>query len=119
MPTIAFAAPVIPGRTDLLRDSNQQASAGGSRHAAYLASRERAGITREMAWLQSAPMGDLTVVYIEADDLEAAFATLGSSQDPFDVWFREQTREIHGIDIEDGAPSPELLMHFEAVPTAS
>ena len=46
------------------------------------------------------------VVYIEADDIEAAMAGLGSSQDPFDVWFREQTREMHGINIEDGFPPP-------------
>ena len=47
------------------------------------------------------------------------FTGLGSSQDPFDVWFREQTRELHGIHIEDGVPSPEQLMSFEAIPTAS
>jgi hypothetical protein len=41
-----------------------------------------------------------------------------ATEDPFDVWFREQTREVHGVDIEDGVPAPELLMSFEAVPTA-
>jgi hypothetical protein len=59
-------------------------------------------------------MGDLTVVYIEADDLDTMFAGLGSSQDPFDVWSREQTREVHGVDSEDGVPAPELLMSFKA-----
>jgi hypothetical protein len=72
-----------------------------------------------MAWIQPTPMGDLCVVYLEADDLVTMFGCLGSSQDPFDVWFREQAREIHGIDIDDGVPAPELLMSFEAIPTAS
>jgi hypothetical protein len=119
MPSIAFAAPVVPGKTDQLRDAAQSHAPGGERRAAYEASRERHGITREMSWIQPTPMGDLTVVYIEADDLEAMFAGLGSSQDPFDVRFREQTRELHGMDIEDGAPAPELLISFEAIPTAS
>jgi hypothetical protein len=118
MPSIAFAAPVVPGKTDQLREAARTHAPGGERRAAYEASRERHGITREMSWIQPTPMGDLSVVYIEADDLEAMFAGLGSSQDPFDVWFREGTRELHGIDIEDGAPSPELLLSFEAIPAA-
>ena len=44
---------------------------------------------------------------IQADDLETMFAGLGSSQDRFDAWYREQTREFHCIDIEDGVPSSE------------
>ena len=119
MPSIAFVAPVVPGKTDRLRESAQTHAPGSERRAAYEASRERHGITREMAWLQPTPIGDLTVVDIEAVDLDAMFAGLGSSQDPFDVWFREQTRELHGIEIEDGVPSPELMMSFEAIRTAS
>jgi len=91
MPSIAFVAPIVPGKTDLLRQAAQSQAPGGERRAAYEASRERHGITREASWIQPTPMGDLTVVYIEADDLEAMFDGLGSSQDPFDVWFREQT----------------------------
>ena len=61
---------------------------------------------REASWIQQTPNGDMSVVYVEADDIEAAMAGLGSSQGPFDVWFREQTREMHGINIEDGFPPP-------------
>ena len=119
MPTIAFVAPILPGKTDQLRESAQSNAPGGHRREAYEASRERHGIKRELSWLQSTPMGDLTIVYIETDDPEATFAGLASSQDPFDVWFRAQTREIHGVDIEDGVPMPELLLEFDAVPSAS
>jgi hypothetical protein len=118
MPSIAFAAPIVPGMTEELRAAASTHAPGGERRAAYEASRERLGITREMAWLQETPMGDLSVVYIEADDLAAMFAGLAGSQDPFDVWFREGTREIHGIDLEDRAPSPDQLLSFEAVPLA-
>jgi hypothetical protein len=34
---------------------------------------------------------------------------LGSSQEPFDRWFREIAREIHGIDLEQGFPPPEQM----------
>lgn len=115
MPSMAFAAPIVPGKTDLLREASKTQAPGGERHAAYEASRERHGITREAAWIQSTPMGDMTVVYIEADDIETVFAGLGSSQDPFDVWFRENTREIHGINIEDGFPLPQQVLEYNAV----
>jgi hypothetical protein len=115
MPSIAFAAPILPGKTEQLRQSN----VNGDRKEAYEASRRRHGISREMAWIQSTPMGDLSIVYIEADDLEAAFDGLGTSQEPFDVWFREQTRELHGINIEDGFPPPEQLMDYRAAATVS
>ena len=113
MPSIAFAAPILPGKTELLRQEDFW-HVSGERKDAYEASRRRHGITREMSWIQPTPMGDLSIVYIEADDLDAAFAGLGTSQDPFDVWFREQTRELHGINIEDGFPPPEQLMDYRA-----
>jgi len=119
MPSIAFVAPILPGRTDQLREAAQSHAPGGPRREAYEASRERHGIKRELSWLQSTPMGDLTIVYIETDDPEATFAGLATSQDPFDVWFRAGSREILGIDIEDGVPAPELLLDLDAVPSAS
>ena len=114
MPNIAFAIPVLPGKADELRaEANSQMH--GERQAGYRASRERAGITKEAGWLQQTPMGDLCVVYIEADDIAAMFEQLGTSQDPFDVWFRESAREIHGINIEDGFPPPEQLLDYSTV----
>jgi hypothetical protein len=114
-----LVAPIVQAKTDLLRLAARSQAPGGERHTAYEASRQRHGITREMAWIQPTPMGDLSVVYIEADDLEAMFDGLGGSQDPFDVWFREQTREVHGINLEDGVPSPEQILTFEAQTTAA
>lgn len=118
MPSIAFAAPILPGKTEDLRQA-AFSHVSGDRKEGYEASRRRHGITREMSWIQPTPMGDLSVIYIEADDIDAAFAGLGTSQDPFDVWFREQTREIHGINIEDGFPPPEQLLDYRAAMAVS
>lgn len=86
----------------------------GARKSEHQSSRERHGIRREAVWLQPTPAGDVAVVYLEADDLQTAFAGLGSSQEPFDRWFREMAREIHGIDLEQGFPPPEQLIDFRA-----
>ena len=45
--------------------------------------------------------GDVAVVYLEADDLAAAFTILGTSAEPFDRWFRDHVRQVHGIALED------------------
>ena len=60
--------------------------------------------------MQRTPDGDVAVVYLKADDLQAAFARLGSSQDPFDSWFRDVVREVHGIDLARGFPPPEHML---------
>jgi hypothetical protein len=46
-------------------------------------------------------------VYLEADDVGAAMMGIATSQEPFDVWFRERTQEIHGIDLAEPAPPAE------------
>lgn len=108
MPSVAFAPPLLPGKTEQDRDDIRSCAPGGDRHAAYEASRAR----HEAVWIQQTESGDLAVVYIEADDLQTAFAGLASSQDPFDVWFREQVRDVHGINLEDGFPPPEQILDF-------
>jgi hypothetical protein len=113
MPSMAFAAPLLPGKTEQDRE-DMRSCAHGERRATYEASRARHGITREAVWIQPTPMGDLAVVYLEAADLQGALAGLASSQDPFDVWFREQIRDVHGINLEDGFPPPEQVLDFHA-----
>ena len=114
MESIAFAVPMLPGKTDADRAAITSCREG-ERKEAYEDSRRRAGITREAVWLQATPVGDAAVVYLEADDVAAAFQALGSSDEPFDRWFREQIRDIHGVALEEGFPPPEQLLDFDAL----
>jgi hypothetical protein len=109
---IAFALPLLPGRTEDER-SALAACWTGPRREAHRDARRRAGITRETVWLQRTAGGDLTVVLLEADDLEQAASALGASPDPFDRWFREHVLEVHGIALADGLPAPERLLDFD------
>jgi len=112
MQCVAFAVPILPGKTETSRDGTRSA-VEGERKAAHESSRERHGISREAVWLQQTPGGDLVVVYLEAKDPQAAFAGMGSSQEPFDQWFRDHVREVHGIDLAQGFPPPEQLMDYQ------
>ncbi len=111
MPAIGLALPELPGKTDVDRAA-MVSCWHGERRAAYEDARRRAGITREAVWIQPGPTGDVVVVYTEADDLEAAFKTVASSQEPFDRWFRDHVREVHGVALEDGFAPPEQILDF-------
>jgi hypothetical protein len=113
MQSIAFAAPLLPGKTEADLEAMASVSSG-ERRADHDASRRRAGITRESAWLQRTPDGDAVVVLIEADDVQAAMGTLATSQEPFDVWFREHIKAAHGMDMSEGFPRPEQVLDFRA-----
>ena len=112
MATAAFALPLTPGKTEEWR--RWSADLLGPRRAEYEASRRRLGVAVERAYLQHTPQGDLNVVYVEADDLARAFADLATSQDPFDVWFRERARDLFGgLDLARPLPGPLSELVFD------
>ena len=49
---------------------------------------------------------DVAVVYLEAQDIPRVFEAYASSQKPFDVWYREQVKDIHGVDFSLPLPGP-------------
>lgn len=108
---IAFAVPLLPGKTDADRDALLSCWRG-KRQAAHSASRERLGITRESVWIQSTPAGDVAVVHLEARDAAAALRGMGTSDDPFDRWFREHCADVHGIDLAEPLLPLEQVLEF-------
>jgi hypothetical protein len=111
MPAIGFVVPILPGKTETDRTA-MTSCWRGERSAAHEQSRRGLGITREAVWIQATPGGDLAIVYLEADDLQVAFKGMATSQKPFDCWFREYIRDVHGIDLEDGFPPPDQVLDF-------
>ena len=69
---VAFAVPLLPGQAEADRMALASCQAGARREA-HQDARRRAGIIREAVWIQPTPGGDVAVVYLEADDLAAAF----------------------------------------------
>jgi hypothetical protein len=112
MQSVAFAVRLLPGQAEAVRGALASCQAG-ARKEAYQDARRRAGIIREAVWIQTAAGGDAAVVYLEADDLAAAFTVLGTSTEPFDRWFRDHVRQVHGIAWEAGFTPPELVLDYD------
>src|ERR1700758_2972019 len=92
MASLASVFPILPGKTEQWKRFCQEMV--GPRRSEYEATKNRLGITRDFASLQQTPQGDVTVVYLEAQDLPRVFEGYASSQEPFDVWYREQLKDI-------------------------
>ncbi len=113
MQSLGFVLPLLPGMTEVDRAA-MTSCWHGERKAAYEDARRRAGITREAVWIQSTPNGDFVVVYTEADDLDAAFKAIATSEEPFDRWFRDHVRQVHGVALEDGFAPPGQILDFRS-----
>jgi len=104
MASLASAFPILAGKTEQWQQFSQQMA--GPRRSEYEASRKRLGITREAAYLQQTPQGNLAVVYAEAQDIGRMFEGIATSQDLFDVWFHEQVKKIHCVDFSQPVAGP-------------
>ena len=103
MATVAFVAPLSPGKEETDREGMQRFSTGEERDA-YEASRRSLGFHREAVWHQETPNGTLAIVLWEVDDPEAAFGGIATSDEPFDSRFREFLRDVHGLDVAKDPP---------------
>jgi hypothetical protein len=113
MQSVGIVLPLLPGKAETDR-SVMRSCWQGERKDSHQSARERLGITREAVWIQDTPTGDVVVVYMEAEDLQAAIEGMVSSEEPFDRFFRDHLRDVHGLNLEDGFTPPEQVLDFRA-----
>ncbi len=105
------AFPILPGKTDAARSFASDVA--GARKAEYKDMQKRIRTTRETWSLQETPAGAFMLVWFEGD-IEKAFEDLATSVDPFTVWFREQIKNVTGVDMSEPAEGgPELLIDWK------
>lgn len=112
MQCIAFTAPLRVAEAEAHRRALLSCWVG-ERREAYRDACRRVGITREGVWIQAAPPGPVAVVYVEADDVEAAMTLRATSSEPFDLWFREHVHRVHGLVFDTGARRSEAVLDFD------
>jgi hypothetical protein len=110
MSEFMFTIPIVPGKEGLDRETLD--TMVGSRRDEFEAALREAGLSRQMVWHQQTPDGTVAVVYLEGDDAAAGMQQFSSSDAPFNTWFRDQMKEVHGVDISAGAPQVEKVQDF-------
>jgi len=114
MECITWFAPILPGKLEEWKSLIEEVTGPGKEE--YGRSRERMGVTREVVSHMQTPQGDFVSLFQEAEDLEKAFHALATSNDPYDVWFKEKLQEVHGITSEmlEGPLPAKLLFDYKA-----
>ena len=109
MASLAFVAPALPGGTQNLMRLAQDLQ--GAKKPEVEDFYRRMNVTREQWFIQPTPQGEMVIVYLEGEDLARTFQKLAASQEPLDVWLKEQAKSVHGIDFNKPrlAPLPELV----------
>jgi len=95
-----IAVPIAPGRTGAWKAALEDLL--GPRYAEYDSSRKRYGLTSQTTFLQRTPMGDFAVIHLTGADVRASFHAMQTSQDPWDVKWRQMTSDLHGFDFTSG-----------------
>lgn len=103
MGALALALPCLPGGAIKARALADECH--GPRQAEFEEFHRRVGLTGERWYLQQTPQGELIVLVLEGDP-PGAIGKLSASNHPFDRWFKEQVREIHGVDFNQPLPGP-------------
>lgn len=107
-----MAVPVLPGKTEATR--NMYKVLKKEKWNEFVKLEKKTGTEREQNFLQSTPMGDMLISYIESKDMKKTFEAFAVSKDPFDVWFKEELRKITGIDFtKPSGPLPELMVAYD------
>jgi hypothetical protein len=99
---MAFAVPLIPGRTDAGRAFIKTAIQ--DRVKEHTASRRAFGVSREIIALNQTPMGDMVCVYIEGHQPAAGNAAFATSKTPYDLWFKSQLKTLFPPQIDFDKP---------------
>jgi hypothetical protein len=101
--------PVLPGREHTDEDWMEEMS--GPRAEEYERTWQEHGVKRHAVWHQETPDGTVAIIYMEADDVGRAMQAIATSDAPFDQWFRERVKDVHGIDLSAGPPPKVEQIH--------
>ena len=111
---LALCAPLAPGATERAR-----AFVADAYHRdEFTASRRRLNVSEELLTLQSTPQGDIVGIYIEGDDPAKGNAGFAASQDPFDLWFKEELTKIFPPAVDFSKPVEGIEELFDSTKVA-
>ncbi len=110
MPLIVRAFPVLPGKEEDIR--KLAAAMAGPRREEAREFYRSFGVGRESWHYQETPHGPLVIGVTEVDgDLSAKAQEYAESNRPFDRWFKDQVKNLSGIDpdVQPLGPPSEVI----------
>jgi hypothetical protein len=93
----AAIVPLAPGQAEAWRRWTQELR--GLRKQEFADACRRLGILRVLAWSTEIEHAEFVILYVETSHLEKGFSLLAASQEPFDLWLKQQLSTLHGLDL--------------------
>lgn len=101
----AVPFPIAPGKTEA--DLRAVSAYLADHMDEYRESRQRLGVLVERVYLQSTPMGNVAIAYVEGErDFPATMAGMAASNLEIDRRFLEMSAEVSGVDVRQPPPGP-------------
>ena len=110
---MAFSAPLIPDQLEQGRRFAHEAFE--TRKDEFTQSRRALGGTREVVCINHSPHGPICCVYIEGENPTEINRRFAASQEPFDVWFKDQCKIIFPPYVDFNEPVPGITEIFDSV----
>ena len=104
----AFAVPIPPGKTEAARRFTEESL--GARKSEYDDLQRRSAVTEESYWLQRDPEGGDVMIVVSDSDQTGFAEIMANPQTPFDRWYRDQIRDIFGVDPGEPWGEPNELL---------
>ena len=110
MATLAF--PLVAGKVDEWKEFVVELK--GDRRDGFADMNRRYGLEKHYAWLEKAPGGEwIVLVELAGPGSGAFFEKLSGSNEPFDLWFKEQIGVAHGLDFSRPPQVAEPELYIE------
>ena len=111
MPLIVRAFPVLEGKKEDIR--RIAAEMAGPRRQEAEEFYRSLGVARESWHHQETPHGPIVIAVTEVDEPETRAKQYVASDRPFDLWFRDQVRNLTGIDPDTQPLGPPSEVIFD------
>ena len=111
---LGVCAPIMPGTADRAKAF----TADAYHRDEFTASRRRLHVNEELITLHSTPHGDVVGIYIEGEDPVQGNTGFASSQEPFDLWFKEQLVTIFPPEVDWTKPIEGVEEIFDSTSVA-
>ncbi len=109
---LALAYPILPGKREAVKALAKTVS--GPKSKEFHDMEKRYKTDKETWFLQPSPQGDMVIYYSEGKDLSKSFSDWAASKNLFDVWFKQELKELTGIDFNNPpeGPLPEQIFKY-------
>jgi hypothetical protein len=112
MESIIMALPILTGKTEAVKEFFRKIKE--AKWSEYERVQKNQGIEKERDFLQTTPMGDFLLIYIESKNIQKTFDSFTVSKDPFDLWYIQEMKKNTGVDFsKPNGALPEMLISYK------